>query len=405
VKRAALVVGIVVASGCSSVPPAEALRAYVHAKSPDEKAAALDDLDGALVPKDPVARARLLREALARPARASSARIEEQQGKPPANLIVATPEGYDPKSEYPTVIGLAAYCSNATASVEPFAKDPTGKSKPPIPWEDGLVLGPVLPDLEEFDAPTYLPVRRRMLDLIAQANRDYAVDPDRLVAVGYSLGSTVAYEMASRYPDRFAAIGDVSGGCPRHPTPLTNLARLAVHFSHGEDDDVVPVKVGHDIEAYFKKNGVPYQFELVKGGKHEWPQTPEHGQRIREFLRSKKRDAWPRKVDLVLYPEAEPRLRVYWLELASSPDKRTLSVSVEDNVITFGACAGIDKVTLFLGEPLVDLDRPVVVVANGKERFRGTVARSFQALATDFEKDGWDSVRAAPGRLEVSLAP
>ena len=38
-----------------------------------------------------------------------------------------------------------------------------------------------------------------------------------------------------------------------------------------------------------------------------------------------------------------------------------------------------------------------------RELFKGKLARSWRTLLDDFEKDGWDSVRAAPARLEVDL--
>ncbi len=434
-RRAAFLVPVVVA-GCASSPTpepgkaetgktpavesrhvetAKAIRAHLEATTPEERKRTLAALDAYPVPKDAAERARLLREALARPVREGALRHSDPQGEPRAEVFIATPAGYDPKNDYPTLIGFSAYCNDAAYSLAPFAapRVPDAppeekKATPSIPWEDGLVLAPCIPDIAEFNSATYVPARQRVLAMIARANRTFAVDPDRLVAVGYSLGSTMAYDMAARYPDRFAAIADVSGGCPRHPTPLQNLKYLGVHVSHGEKDDLVPIQVAYDIEAFLKNNQIPHELEIVKDGEHSWPQTPEHGQRIRTFLRAKKRDAWPRKlVDLVLVPSTEPLYRVYWLAVPPSEEKRAVSATVADNVITFTGQKGLAKVTLFLGEPLVDLDREVVVrwesKKSKKELFLGKLARSLATLAADLEADGFDTVRAAPARIEVEL--
>jgi hypothetical protein len=89
--------------------------------------------------------------------------------------------------------------------------------------------------------------------------------------------------------------------------------------------------------------------------------------------------------------------------MPDSAKNRLAAAKVEGNTITLDRMEGFAKVTLWLGEPLVDLDQEVIVRKGDKELFRGKLARSWSTLLADFEKDGWDSVRAAPCKLEVPL--
>ncbi len=379
------------------------------------RADALASLDSfaLAVPPDPAARVRLLRDMLVKPDHAGSSRLKETWGNPPVEGLVATPSGYDPKQAYAAVFSFAGYSSDPHASLRAFAlpreewaemRERGESVRPPLgfPWEDGIVLAPTIPNLEEFDEKTYVPARAIVLDALARANRELAVDPDRVYAAGYSLGSTVAYDMAARHPDRFAAIADVSGGCPRHPTPGENLRTLKIYIQHGDADETVPLPLARDIASWLGKLGVEHVLEVVPGGKHSFPETPADGARVAEWLKRQKRDPWPRQLELTFAP-SEASYRIFWIEVPPSPRVRRVRASVEDNRIALEPSPGIAKLVLHLGEPLVDLGREVQVTVAGKERFRGTLGRSFRALVEDLETDGWDCPRAAPCRLEVPL--
>jgi len=337
----------------------------------------------------------------------------EKWGDPPLEGLAATPDGYDPTHAYGTVLSLAAYCSDPHYSLQTFALPREewdemwshGEREKPvlgIPWEDGIVLAPTLSKLEEFDEKSYVAPRALILDALAKANRELAVDPDRVYAVGHSLGSTVAYDMAARHPDRFAAIADVSGGCPRHPTPGENLKTVKIYIQHGDADTTVPLALARDVSAWLDKLAVEHVLDVLKGGGHSFPETPADGARVGEWLRHQKRDPWPRKLELIFAPSATS-YRIFWLEVPAAPKVRRVRARVEDNVITLEPSPGIPRVTLHLGEPLVDLDREVTVAVGGKELFRGKLERRYRSLVEDLETDGWDCPRAAPSKLDVSL--
>jgi predicted esterase len=390
-----------------------ALRACFGARD-DDRRVSLEALDAFTVPRDPARRAALLREAIAPPSRPAASRVTERWGDPPTEGFVATPGGYDSSRLYPTVLSLSAYCADPHQSLTSFAlpreewdevqKGPAAaKPTPGVPWDDGFVLAPSM-ELVEEDPATFDRARARLLDVLARAHRAYGVDPDRTVVAGFSLGAALAYDVASRHPDRFAAMADVSGGSTFHPTPHSNLRTLDVYIMHGDQDAMVDVSVSHQIDERLTALHVPHTLDILKGGEHAWPEARPDGERLGTWLRAKTRNAWPAELDLIFAASTEA-YRIYWLELPPRPKNKRVTATVKDNVITLGAIEGCPKIVLHLGEPLVDLDREVVVKLGAKELFRGKLERRFRTLVEDLETDGWDTTRAAPARLELALGP
>ncbi|MEZ0227989.1 MAG: PDZ domain-containing protein [Planctomycetota bacterium] len=398
------------------------LRAALRAEDKAERAALVGKLDGLGfdVPRDTALRARLLREALAPKQRAGDARFEEKRGEPLRPLLFATPAGYDSARLYPSVMALSAYGQDARWSLRVFAlpgdelKDfekespeefKDGKPKPTVPFTEGLVIAPEL-GMTGSNAESFADSRQRILDAIARANKDYGADPDRLVLCGMSMGGEISYDVAARHPDRFAGLACVAGGMTQIPTPLPNLRGLSVFIMHGTEDDSVPVDAAKENKKKLDELKVKNELHILEGEGHSWPRKPEAGEKVSRWLTTPRRDAWPKDLDLIFpaYPESkDPRRRIYWLEAPPQNKNRRATARVEDNVITLGQLQGFEKVTLHLAEPLVDLDREVVVRLGDREVFSGKLERRWDTLLEDLENDGWDTTRASPVRLEVDL--
>jgi predicted esterase len=388
-------------------PIPSALRDYFAARDTAEKERALAALDATPVPRGPAERARQLRGALARPMRTGT-RFQEDLGDPALPTLVSIPEGYDPTRLYPAVVSLDAMCASASASLGVFVPlDP--KDTPSLDWTDGIVIAPefpIHPILDEFNAENFTHARARVLEAISRANRQFAIDPDRLVIAGLSMGSALAMSMGAWNTDRFAAVAQVSGGCPQHPTPLQNMRTLQLYIMHGDQDTTVDVSVSHENYATLHgKMGVPCVLDIIKGGDHTWPDPATDGLRLNRWLHEQKRNAWPTELDLIIKASQGPRSRIYWIDLPPFPKNNGIKAKVADNVIALDGPGGFPSVVLHLGEPLVDLEREVVVTWKGKEVFRGKVERSWRTLLADLEAEGWDTVLAAPARVEVKLVP
>ena len=67
----------------------------------------------------------------------------------------------------------------------------------------------------------------------------HVIDPDRLYAVGYSLGSMFAYELACHLSHRFAAIASFAGSMPIRPTDCDPKRHVPLMHIHGVNDPII----------------------------------------------------------------------------------------------------------------------------------------------------------------------
>lgn len=96
------------------------------------------------------------------------------------------------------------------------------------------------------------PAEQDILDVIADASSRFAVDPDRVVMTGYSLGGVGTFRLAQLYPDRWAGAVEIvgapdlgaltvqeeAGGDQSLPNQLENLRNLPFRLAHSRLDEL-----------------------------------------------------------------------------------------------------------------------------------------------------------------------
>jgi len=96
-----------------------------------------------------------------------------------------------------------------------------------------------------------------------------AVDPTRIYLTGLSMGGYGVWDLATRMPDRFAAILPVCGGGDERVA--ANIAALPIWCFHGDADTAVPVQRSRAmIAAVRAAGGRPIYSELVGVGHDSW---------------------------------------------------------------------------------------------------------------------------------------
>ena len=114
-----------------------------------------------------------------------------------------------------------------------------------------------------------------------------AVDPARIYLTGLSMGGFGAWDLAVRWPGRFAAVVPICGGGDERLA--ARLASLPIWCVHGDDDRVVPVERSREMIAAIRQaGGRPIYSELAAVGHDSW--TPAYrGGFVLDWLFSQRR--------------------------------------------------------------------------------------------------------------------
>lgn len=111
-----------------------------------------------------------------------------------------------------------------------------------------------------------------LLTLIDDVIATHRVDTDRVYCTGLSMGGFGTWELASMYPERFAAVAPLCGG------GRTEFARrmktLPIWIFHGDADTAVPVQRSIEMNAALEKVKGNVKLTVYPGVGHDcWTQT------------------------------------------------------------------------------------------------------------------------------------
>ena len=104
-------------------------------------------------------------------------------------------------------------------------------------------------------------------------------DTDALVALldeilGYSMGGNGAWYLAYQHPERFAAVGPMSG--PANTWWTSRLKDVPIWVFHGEKDEVVPARESIEMGEALRARGGEVKFSLNPERGHSPPSIAEH---------------------------------------------------------------------------------------------------------------------------------
>jgi predicted peptidase len=109
-----------------------------------------------------------------------------------------------------------------------------------------------------------------LMDLLDQTMKDFPVDPDRVYLSGVSAGGTVCWELAMRYPDRFAAIAPLAstgGGSDRKK--LEAIKRVPIWAFHSSNDALTPIEPVHQTVGLLQELGGIVHLTEVDSAYHD----------------------------------------------------------------------------------------------------------------------------------------
>ncbi|GAB3989958.1 alpha/beta fold hydrolase [Spirosoma daeguense] len=103
--------------------------------------------------------------------------------------------------------------------------------------------------------------------LFDELKSKYRIDPKRVYLTGISMGGYGTWQTAVAYPDKFAAIVPLCGGCD-DSTKICQLRKMPVWTFHGVDDPVIPISETEKLVRRLTECGNEVMFTRLEQGGH-----------------------------------------------------------------------------------------------------------------------------------------
>ena len=261
---------------------------------------------------------------------------------------------------------------------------------PRAPWDDWNMW--FKPGMDEFF---------EMLIQAAVATMD--VNPDKVYLMGYSAGGDGVWRMAPRMADRWAAASMMAG----HPGEALQVSLRNTPFMiwMGENDSAydrnkLAVKHGAIMDSLQQADNEGYIHEthIIKGKGH-WMDRVDAA--AVPWMAQYKRNPYPNKI--VWRQEEVTRPAFYWLSVPEKEcrHKAMVVAEIDKNVIEISE-SDYSRLTIYLNDDMVDLNKPVVVNYKGKKVFKGKLNRTIGNMARTLNQRG-DLRYMFPAMVEVEL--
>ena len=239
--------------------------------------------------------------------------------------------------------------------------------------------------------------------LIQAAVATMDVNPDKVYLMGYSAGGDGVWRMAPRMADRWAAASMMAG----HPGEALQVSLRNTPFMiwMGENDSAydrnkLAVKHGAIMDSLQQADteGYIHETHIIKGKGH-WMDRVDAA--AVPWMAQYKRNPYPNKI--VWRQEEVTRPAFYWLSVPEKEcrHKATVIAEIDKNVIEISE-SDYSRLTIYLNDDMVDLNKPVVVNYKGKKVFKGKLSRTIANMARTLDER--DDLRYMfPAMVEVEL--
>lgn len=181
------------------------------------------------------------------------------------DYLIHLPPGYGRRPEkWPLILFLHGAGERSGDVRELISKDLCAMIPRPETWPY-VIVSPQCPKGASWEPD-------RLARLLDEVVSQYAVDEDRVVVTGYSMGGRGTWNLAVFQPDRFAGVAPVCGSAD--PSLAACFVGLPVWAFHGEKDEVIPVKCTREMVTAVRKAGGDARMTLFPNEAHGcWPRV------------------------------------------------------------------------------------------------------------------------------------
>ena len=267
---------------------------------------------------------------------------------------------------------------------------------------EGVYLSPRAP-WNDWDMWCKPPIDSMFEELIQTMIVTQNVNPDKVYLMGYSAGGDGVWRLAPRLADHWASASMMAG----HPgdVGLVNVRNLPYTIWVGELDaaynrNVLVRQRGVQLDSLQKGDPEGYVHEChVMEGMPHWMKLKDAA--AVPWMAQYRRNPYPTKV--AWQQEAVLKHSFYWLQVPVDEMARgkRIIAQIADNVITISEC-DYSRLTILLNDEMVNLDKSVKVVMNGKTLFKGKVRRTMENLRKTLSERN-DPSYVFPSAIDVAI--
>lgn len=214
------------------------------------------------------------------------------------------PRELDPARKYPLVVSLHSEDTNPRLNLRQVFGLPirSGEVSPddlryfPVRDAGYFVVAPLARGTLDYRGIG----EQDVYDALADIERRYPIDPDRIYLTGVSMGGAAAIRFALTRPDVWAAVAAV---CPAEVWGVDGLSRnasnLPIRIYHGEQDPVTPVANSRAWQRRLVDAGVPAEYIEYPAVRHNAWDVAYRGGGVFEWFGRFRRNRAPDRVRLV----------------------------------------------------------------------------------------------------------
>lgn len=201
--------------------------------------------------------------------------IHTQKADLKYNYLVFFPNKYkeSTKEKWPLIVFLhGAFERGDNPDILKREALPKFASKKEFPF---VIVAPQCPENSHWIAENVMQVTNKIIS-------NYSIDKARIYLTGLSMGGFATWQIASRFPDKFAAIIPICGG--GNPGYVHKLVNLPIWAFHGEKDRVIPLRQSIDMVNAVNEKGGNAILTVYPHAYHDsWTETYEN-KNIYEWL-------------------------------------------------------------------------------------------------------------------------
>ena len=124
-----------------------------------------------------------------------------------------------------------------------------------------IIVSPQCPDGKFWSTDNWFDT------LYAELKTNYRIDTKRVYLTGISMGGYGAWQTAVAYPDKFAAVMPLCGGCD-DSTQICKIRHIPIWTFHGMADDVIPITETERLVKRLRECNGQVQFTRLENEGH-----------------------------------------------------------------------------------------------------------------------------------------